>query len=179
MQRFALVALVAPVALVALASLAGSSLAHAETRTEKTAKLAITVPAGWRLDVKDAGLTGESKDKEVAVLAWSVDTGDADATKKKLEGELYTAVASFKWDKPTTGKVHGMAATYLSGTGHAVGGDVAIEAVAVGPGKSKKTLLVATAVKVDKLAAHRTEIHAILDSVQAGKAGPAGPADRK
>ena len=45
-------------------------LAHAETKAEKTAKLAVTVPDGWKLDVKDLGIRGESKDKEVAVLAW-------------------------------------------------------------------------------------------------------------
>jgi hypothetical protein len=143
--------------------------AHAETKSEKTARLAVTVPDGWKLAVKDAGLTGESKDKEVALLAWSVDTTDATASQKKLEGELYTAVASVTWDKPTTGKVHGMVATYLTGTGHAIGGDVVIKAVAVGPGASKKSLLVAAAVKVDKLGAHKTEIQTILDSVQSGK----------
>src|SRR5262245_27514982 len=89
-------------------TLAISTLAHAETRTEKTAKLTVTVPDGWRLDIKDAGLLGESKDKEVAVLAWPVDPADASAMQKKLEGELYGAIASLKWDKPTTGKTHAM-----------------------------------------------------------------------
>ena len=69
------------------------SLANADTKAEKTAKLSITVPDGWKLNVKDLGLTGESKDKDVAVLAWPVDAADADATKKKLEGELYSAIA--------------------------------------------------------------------------------------
>ena len=144
-------------------------LANAETKAEKTAKLSITVPDGWTLNVKDLGLTGESKDKEVAVLAWSVDAGDAEAAQKKIEGEIYSAVASLKWDKPTTGKAHGMAATYLTGTGHAVGGDMAIRAEVIGPGKAKKWLLVALAVKTDKLAAHKAEIQTVLDSVQAAK----------
>lgn len=146
-----------------------SSLASADTKTEKTAKLAVTVPDGWKLDVKDLGIRGESKDKEVAVLAWPVDVGDAAAAQKKIEGEIYSAVASLKWDKPTAGKTHGMTATFLSATGHAVGGDMAIKAAVIGPGKAKKWLLVALAVKTDKLDAHKAEIQTILDSVQAAK----------
>ena len=145
-------------------------LAHADTKAEKTAKLAVTVPDSWKLEVvKDMGVRGESKDKEVAVLAWPVDASDAAAMQKKIEGEIYSAVASLKWDKPTTGKTHGMATTYLSGTGHAVGGDMAIKAAVIGPGKTKKWLLVALAVKTDKLDAHKAEIQTILDSVQAAK----------
>lgn len=152
-----------------LALVLAGSLAHADTKAEKTAKLSLTVPDGWKLNVKDLGLTGESKDKEVAVLAWPVDDADAAAAQKKIEAEIYSAVASLKWDKPTTGKAHGMAATYMSGTGHAVGGDMAIKAEVVGPGKAKKWLLVAVAVKTDKLAAHQKEIQTILDSVRAAK----------
>ena len=154
---------------VAASLLAVPSLAHAETKSTKDAGLAVTVPDGWKLTVKDAGITGESKDKDVARLAWTVDTDDIDATKKKLEGELYSAVASVKWDKPTTGKVHGMAAMFVTSTGHAVGGDVAIHAAVIGPGKAKKSLLVALVVKVDKLAKHKVEIQQILDSVAAAK----------
>ena len=145
------------------------SLANADTKAEKTAKLSITVPDGWKLNVKDLGLTGESKDKDVAVLAWPVDAADADAAKKKLEGELYSAIASLKWDKPTTGKAHGMTATYLSGSGNGVGGDIAVKAEVIGPGAAKKWLLVALAVKVDKLDAHKAEIQTVLDSVQVAK----------
>jgi hypothetical protein len=147
----------------------GGPFAHADTKAEKSAKLAVTVPDGWKLDVKDAGLRGESKDKEVALLAWSVDGNDADAMQKKIEGEIYSAVASLKWDKPTTGKTHGMATTFLSGTGHAVGGDIMIKAAVIGPGKAKKSLLVTLAVKTDKLDAHKAEIQTILESVQAAK----------
>ncbi len=154
---------------VALALLAMTSLAHAETKSPKDLGLAVTVPDGWALTVKDAGITGESKDKDVALLAWTVDADDAAAVQKKLEGELYSAVASVKWDKPTTGKVHGMAATYVSSTGHAIGGDVAIRAAVIGPGKANKRLLVALVVKVDKLAKHKAEISKILDGVQAEK----------
>lgn len=143
--------------------------AQAETKSEKTAKLAITVPAGWKLDVKDAGLTGESKDKDIALLAWPVDKLDADAAQKKLDGELYRAVANIKWETATPGKVHGMPATFVTGTGHAVGGDVVVKAAVIGPGKAKKSLLVALAVKVDKLDAHKAEIQTVLDSVQPGK----------
>src|SRR6185312_3580088 len=81
-------------ALVVVCSLV--AIANAETKTEKTAKLALSVPDGWKLDVKDLGIRGESKDKEVAVLAWPVDSADADAIQKKIEGEIYSAVASLK-----------------------------------------------------------------------------------
>lgn len=154
---------------LALAVLTVTSLAHADTKVSHDAGLAVTVPEGWKLTVKDAGITGESNDKDVALLAWAVDTDDADATKKKLEGELYSAVASVKWGTPTTGKVHGMAAMYITSTGHAVGGDVAIRAAVIGPGKAKKSLLVALVVKVAKLATHKAEIQQILDSVAAPK----------
>jgi hypothetical protein len=154
---------------VGLALLLSCSFAHAETKASKDAGLAVTVPQGWKLSVKDAGITGESKEKEVALLAWSVDVNDVDAMEKKLEGELFSAVANLKWDKPTTGKIHGLAATYVTSTGHAVGGDVAIRAAVIGPGTLKKSLLVALVVKVDKLAKHKPEIQAILASVQPAK----------
>jgi len=152
---------------IALALMVLTTLAHADTKASKDAKLAVTVPDGWKHDIKAAGMTGESPDKQVAVLVWSVDTVDVDATKKKLEGELYSAVASLKWDKPTTGKGHDLKITYFTGTGHAVGGDVSIRAAVVGPTTAKKALLVATAVKLDKLDAHKAEIDTILNSVQA------------
>jgi hypothetical protein len=154
---------------IALALLLVTTFARADTKAEKTAKLAVTVPDGWKLTVKDLGITGESKDKEVALLAWSVDSVEVDATKKKLEGELYSAVASLKWDKPTTGKAHELAITFLTGSGHGVGGDIAIRAAVVGPTAKKKALLVALAVKVDKLDAHKAEIDSILNSVTAAK----------
>jgi hypothetical protein len=154
---------------IALAVLLLTTLAHADTKAEKTAKLAVTVPDGWKLTVKDAGITGESKDKEVALLAWSVDSVDVDASKKKLEGELYNAVASLKWQATTSGKAHDLAITFLTGSGHAVGGDVAIKAAVVGPTAKKKALLIALAVKTDKLDAHKAEIDTILNSVTAAK----------
>lgn len=154
---------------LALLFVAGS-LASADTKSEKTAKLAITVPAGWKLDVKDAGMTGESKDKEIALLAWSVDNMDATAAQKRLDGELYRAVANIKWDAATTGKPKGgLATTYLTGVGKTKTGDIAVRAAVIGPGASKHSLLVALAVKVDKVDAHKTEIQTVLDSVRPAK----------
>src|SRR5512140_1731519 len=115
----------------ALAVLASASLAHADTKTVKAAKVAVEVPAGWKVEVKDETLKGESKDKDIALLAWTLDSPDAAAAQKKLEGELYSAVASLTWQKPTTAKVHGLGVTYLEGSGHAVGGDVDIRAAIV------------------------------------------------
>jgi hypothetical protein len=146
-----------------------SSLGHADTKAVKDAKLAITVPDGWKLAVKDVGLSGESADKEVAVLAWSVDTVEAAASQKKIEGELYSMIFSPKWDKPTTGTGHDLDITYLVGVGKAKGGDVTIRAAVVGPTAKKKGLLIAIVVRVDKLDAHKAEIDKILNSVQATK----------
>jgi hypothetical protein len=154
-------------AVLILTSLAQA--ARAQTGAPHDAGLTVTVPDSWKLVVKDAGITGESKDKEVALLVWSVDSADAEVIEKKLEGELFSAVANVKWDKPTTGKVHGLAATYFTSTGHAVGGDVAIRAAVIGPGPVKKSLLAAVVVKVDKLAKHTSELQAILASVQRAK----------
>jgi hypothetical protein len=146
-----------------------SSLGYADTKAIKDAKLAVTVPDGWKLAVKDVGLSGESADKEVAVLAWSVDTVEAGASQKKIEAELYSMIFSPKWDKPTTGTGHDLDITYLVGTGKAKGGDVTIRAAVVGPTAKKKGLLIAIVVRVDKLDAHKAEIDKILNSVQATK----------
>jgi hypothetical protein len=146
-----------------------SSLGYADTKAIKDAKLAVTVPDGWKLAVKDVGLSGESADKEVAVLAWSVDTVEAAASQKKIEAELYSMIFSPKWDKPTTGTGHDLDITYLVGTGKAKGGDVTIRAAVVGPTAKKKGLLIAIVVRVDKLDAHKAEIDKILNSVQATK----------
>jgi hypothetical protein len=155
------------VALVLVTSL--SSFGYADTKEIKAAKLSVTVPDDWKLAVKDVGLTGESADKQVAVLVWSVDTVDAAAGQKKIEGELYSMIFSPKWDKPTTGTGHDLGITYLVGTGKAKGGDVTIRAAVVGPTAKKKGLLIATVVRVDKLDAHKAEIDKILNSVQATK----------
>jgi proline racemase len=155
-------------ALVLVTSLA-PSLGYADTKAIKDAKLAVTVPDDWKLAVKDVGLSGESADKEVAVLAWSVDTVDAAASQKKIDAELYSMIFSPKWDKPTTGTGHDLNITYLVGTGKAKGGDVTIRAAVVGPTAKKKGLLIATVVRLDKLDAHKAEIDKILNSVQATK----------
>jgi hypothetical protein len=154
---------------IALALVLLTSLAYADSKVIKDAKLAVTFPDDWKSSVKDVGLTGESPDKQVAVLAWSVDSVDAEAAQKKVEGELYSMIASPKWDKPTTGTGHDLKITYLVGTGKAKGGDVTIHAAVVGPTAKKKGLLVATVVRVDKLDAHKAEIEKILNSVQAAK----------
>ena len=149
-----------------------SSLGYADTKAIKDAKLAVTVPDGWKLAVKDVGLSGESADKEVAVLAWSVDTVEAAASQKKIEAELYSMIFSPKWDKPTTGTGHDLKITYLVGVGKAKSGDVTIRAAVVGPATDKKGakgLLIATVVRVDKLDAHKAEIDKILNSVQVAK----------
>ena len=157
----------------ALALVLLTSLAHADpktiTKTITAAKLAISVPDNWKLAVKDIGMTGESADKEVAVLAWSVDTVEADAAQKKIDAELYSMIYAPKWDKPTMGLGHDLKITYLVGTGKAKGGDVTIRAAVVGPTAKKKGLLVATVVRVDKLPAHKADIDMILSSVQAAK----------
>jgi proline racemase len=155
-------------ALVLVTSLV-PSFGYADSKAIKDAKLAVTVPDGWKLAVKDVGLSGESADKEVAVLAWSVDTVDAAASQKKIEAELYSMIFAPKWDKPTTGTGHDLKITYLVGTGKAKSGEVTIHAAVVGPTAKKKGLLVATVVRVDKLDAHKAEIEKILNSVQAAK----------
>src|ERR1700690_1610271 len=111
---------------IALALVLLTSFAHADSKAIKDAKLAVTVPDGWKLAVKDVGLSGESADKEVAVLAWSVDTVDAAASQKKIEGELYSMIFSPKWDKPTTDTGHDLKITYLVGVGKAKAGDATI-----------------------------------------------------
>ena len=141
-----------------------TSVAHADVKTVKAAKLSLDVPATWKVDVKDVSIKGESKDKEIALLVWTVDSADATAAMKTIEGEIYSAVASLKWSKPTTAKVHGLAVSYVDGIGHAVGGDVDIKAAIVGPTKAKKAVIVVAAIAHAKLDAHKAEVKALFDS---------------
>jgi hypothetical protein len=143
--------------------------ARADVKTVKAAKLSIDVPATWKVDVKDDTLKGESKDKDIALLAWTVDSADVAAAQKKVEGELYSAVASLKWSKPTTAKVHGLAVSYVDGIGHAVGGDVDIKTAIVGPTAAKKAVIVVAAVAHAKADAHKAEIKTLFESAQAAK----------
>jgi hypothetical protein len=154
---------------IVLALLLLTAAAHADVKVAKTAKLSLAVPATYTVTVTDDTMKGESKDKEVALMVWTIDSADVPAAEKKLEGELYSAVASMKWQKPTTSKVHGLAAAYVDGIGHAVGGDVDIKAQLVGPTKAKKVLLVVLAVAHAKLDAHKAEVKALFDSVQPAK----------
>ncbi|MFT3692570.1 MAG: hypothetical protein QM831_05465 [Kofleriaceae bacterium] len=159
---------------LALALLCVASTAFAGDNSKSIGKLSITAPKDWNLAAKPQGITGESKDKEVALLVWSLDGNqDAAAAEKKLEGELYSAIASIKWDAVTSGKAHDLSATYLSGQGHAKGGDIVVKASLVGPlagaNNAKTWMLVACAVHTDKLEAHKTEIQSIFDSVNHSK----------
>ena len=152
-----------------VAVLAASTVARADVKPAKAAKLSLDVPATWKVTVTDDTMKGESKDKDIALLVWTIDSADVPAAEKKLEGELYRAVASLKWGKATTGKVHGLPVTYFDGIGHVVGGDVDVKAQLVGPTKTKKVLLVVAAVAHAKVEAHTAEVKALFDSVQPSK----------
>lgn len=146
-----------------------ASVAHAEVVTVKAAKLTLDVPATWKIEVKDVSIKGESKDKEIALLVWTVDSADATTAMKTIEGEIYSAVASLKWGKPTTAKVHGLGVSFVDGIGHAVGGDVDIKAAIVGPTKAKKAVIVVAAIAHAKLDAHKAEVKALFDSAAPAK----------
>jgi hypothetical protein len=146
-----------------------SGIASADVVTVKAAKVTLDVPKTWKIDIKDVSIKGESKDKEIALLVWTVDTADAAAAQKTIEGEIYSAVASLKWGKPTTAKVHGLGVSYLDGIGHAVGGDVDIKAAIVGPTTMKKAVIVVTAIAHAKLDAHKAEVKALFDSAAPAK----------
>jgi hypothetical protein len=146
-----------------------SGIASADVVTVKAAKLTLDVPKTWKIDIKDVSIKGESKDKEIALLVWTVDTADAAAAQKTIEGEIYSAVASLKWGKPTTAKVHGLGVSYLDGIGHAVGGDVDIKAAIVGPTTMKKAVIVVTAIAHAKVDAHKAEVKALFDSAAPAK----------
>jgi hypothetical protein len=143
-----------------------SAAVHAEPKTSKAAKVTLDVPKGWKVDVKDDTMRGESGDKQVALLMWVVDSADVDAATKKLDGELYSAVASLKWGKPTAAKVHGLKASYIDGTGRAVSGELDVKVIVVGPTATKKGVILVAAVEHAKLDAHKAEIQALFESVR-------------
>ena len=152
--------------LAAVIVLLAATTASADVKTVKTAKIAVDVPGAWKIEVKADTLKGESKDKDIALMAWTIDSADVAAAEKKLEGELYSAVASLKWTKPTTAKVHGLAVAYVDGSGHAVGGDVDIHTAIIGPSSAKKVLLLIAVVAHAKARVHEAEIKALLASAK-------------
>jgi len=152
---------------IALCALGG--IAGATPRTSKAGKVSIDVPASWRVIVTDDTMKGESGDKEVALLSWVVDSADVAAATKKLDGELYGAVAHLTWGKPRKARVHGLRASYVDGTGRAVGGTLDVKVIVVGPTPTKKGLIVVAAVTHAKLAAHAAEIQTLFQSIRRAK----------
>ena len=101
--------------------LAWGAVAAAEVRTSKAAQVSIEIPASWKIDAKDELMRGESADKSVALFFWVVDSADAKEALKKLDGELYQAIAKLTWEPAKATKIHGLAASYVDGHGTSVG----------------------------------------------------------
>jgi hypothetical protein len=154
-------------ALVVLVVLGG--IAAADVHTNKAAKVSVDIPKTYKLTETDDVIRGESADKAVAVFYWNVDTGDAAEATKKLGQELYAAVGSLSWNKPTSGKLNGLDVQWITGTGRSVGNTLDISVVLAGPTATKRHVMVVGIVDHAKADAHKAEIAAILKSLKPAK----------
>jgi hypothetical protein len=142
------------------------AVAQAEVRTSKAAKVSIDIPAAWKMDVKDDLMRGESADKAVALMFWVVESGDVKEATKKLDHELYQAIAKLKWEAPRKATINGLTAAYVDGHGYSVNKIVDLQVVVVGPTPSKKGVIVVAAVDHMKLEGHTAELDAIFKSLR-------------
>ncbi|MBV8759820.1 MAG: hypothetical protein JO257_21200, partial [Deltaproteobacteria bacterium] len=149
--------------------LALAGIAAADVHTNKQAKLSFDAPKSYKLTEEDAQMKGESEDKAVALAFWLVDSGDADKATQAVAQQFYTALASLTWEKPKTGKVNGLAATFIDGTGRTTGKTLDLQMAVVGPTATKKYAILIGIVDHAKADAHKAEIAAILKSVKPAK----------
>lgn len=149
--------------------LALATSAAAEVHTNAAAKLSFDAPKTYKLAEQDTQMKGESGDKAVALAFWLVDSGDADHATADVAAQFYKMIGSLQWDKPKPGKVNGLAATFVDGTGRTTGKKLDLHMVVVGPTPSQKYAILIGIVDQAKADAHAAEIAAILKSVKSSK----------
>jgi hypothetical protein len=154
-------------ALVVVALLSG--VAAADVHTNQAANVSVEIPKTYKMTEQADVMRGESADKAVALFYWNVDTGKVDEALKKLDAELYSSVSKLTWGKPKAGKVNGLPAEWIDGTGTSVGTTLDIQVVLAGPTSTKKHVMVIGVIDHAKADAHKAEIAGILKSLKPAK----------
>jgi hypothetical protein len=155
------------IALVVLSSLlAGSALA--ETKTHPTAKVSLDIPSGWatKSDANTMIVTDPTTD-----LAFILVVSDAADLKKSFAGVdkmLDNVITDLKWPSPPKAmKLNGMNGLKNEGTAKAKGsGQPASLGLFIVETPAKKALVVVAVVETTKLAAHKAEIKAFMNSLK-------------
>ncbi|MCO4770069.1 MAG: hypothetical protein KDA24_08580 [Deltaproteobacteria bacterium] len=106
----------AAASLCLLLSLAAGS-AFAETLTHEPAKVEVDVPDGWTSATEDDALTVESPDGAVLLLFQILDEDELDEALDEVDKEVGKVIRDFDGKKPESGKVNGMDAVAIEGTG--------------------------------------------------------------
>ena len=153
--------------LLVIIALAG--MAAADTHTNKATQLSFDAPKTYKLTEQDLAIKGESGDKAVALAFWVVELGDAEKAEHDVATQFYTMIGSLQWDKPRTGKVGGLPASFVDGTGRTAGKKLDLHMAVVGPTATKKYAILVGIVDQAQAAAHQAEIATILKSLRPAK----------
>jgi hypothetical protein len=148
-----------------------SDLAHASVYASKAGKVSIDVPKKWTVTAADELVRAASPDNQVAFVFWVVDSPDVKAALTKLEGELYSSIQGLKWvDNAKKLKIHGLPATWVEGVGvSSRSTQLDVLVVVAGPTGSKKGVILLAVVDHDKLAAQRSAIQRIFETLRPAK----------
>lgn len=164
---------------ILLALLAGT--AGADVYKSKAGQVSIEIPKKWQVTATDEIIRTASPNNEIALVLWVVESADVKTGLTKLEGELYSFIQGLKWvDKTKKLKINKLPATFVEGVG--VSGQAKQLDVLVtiaGPTGTKKGVIVMAAVEHDKLAANKTAIQSIVNTLRpiaAERAKPPSPA---
>jgi len=148
-----------------------AQVAHAGAYKSKAGKVSVDVPTKWTVTATDELVRAASPDNQIAFVFWVVDSPDVKPALTKLEGELYSSIQGLKWvDNAKKIKIHGLPATWVEGVGvSSRSTQLDVLVVVAGPTASKKGVILLAVVDHDKLAAQRSTIQGIFQSLRPAK----------
>lgn len=144
-----------------------SSPALAEVKTHPTAKVAIDVPTGWKLNGNGDVMTIADPTEEVGFILVVTDASDVDKVVANLDQRLAKVATDIKWasPKPEKSTLNGMPALTNRGEGKVNGKNANLGLILVRT-PADKVLLVVAAVESSKYAGHKADVQKLIASIK-------------
>lgn len=156
--------------LAVIATLTIASAARADQTInypEKDPIFSISFPDGWKVTTEDQSVSASSPDdlvnmELIALEAEALD-GAVDAAKESLEEEL----KGIKWlDKPESGELNGMKATFVNGQVVLEGVKMAVNCAIFAPKGADTFFMLFNIVPLESLKDHGDDVSKVLNSIK-------------
>jgi hypothetical protein len=152
--------------LLATSILTFTSLASAEVKVHKGAKVQLDIPAEWKVQGKGDDMVLLDKNEDMIIILRVLEAKDLKEAAKAADAFMNKSVDGLKWTgKPQKHDLNGMQATVLEGTGKYKGQDVEVGAlIVITP--SKKAMLVFGVMDHSKSSTLQPQVDAFLPSIK-------------